>query len=60
MIKDLEHYLGYMPNIINKKLCKKILTEIKKINKKNWKQHTFYNPTKKINTAVSGEQELST
>ena len=52
----LINYVVVMQKIIDKKLCKKTINELKKT--KNWDKHTFYNNIK--NEKRSFPDDLST
>lgn len=47
-----------MQNILDKKICKKTISELSKL--KKWQKHKFYNATTNQYEYLSGDKELST
>ena len=42
MNKDLDHYIKNFRERLSKECCEQTIKELKKLNKQDWKQHSYY------------------
>ncbi len=57
MKKFLKDYF-YKTSFLKKEFCNKTITDLEKIKKQNWQEHTFSNPKDKKLIKLSNNNEL--